>query len=126
MPRLIRNGQIIEDTWLPANPESDQVAPGQIATLTQWQSLADKRGTAVQLEPGESPGPLYGELDQLALVTIKFPVFTRWARVIPYAETCASEAILGNCEQAASSFGIRSPNFKRCGFGRFSAWPTKV
>lgn len=118
MPRLIRNGQIVEDTWLPANPESDQVAPGQIATLTQWQSLADKRGTAVQLEPGESPAPLYGELDQLALVTINFPVFTD-GRGFSYARDLRERGYTGELRAGGQFIRDQLTYLKRCGFDAF-------
>ena len=52
MPRLLRDGAILEDNWLPPNPDSPQA--NHLPTLAQWVELADKAGSAVQLEPGDS------------------------------------------------------------------------
>ena len=53
MPRIIKDRLITQDNWLPVDPEAAAPAPQQICTLTQWQNLADKTGSAVQLEPGD-------------------------------------------------------------------------
>ena len=50
MPRLLRDGDIVEDNWLPPNPEGPQ--SNHLPTLSQWEALIDKSGSAVQLEPG--------------------------------------------------------------------------
>jgi len=65
MPKLIRDGAVVE--------ESPGAAP---VALTQWEQLADKSGSAVQLEPGDDLSPLLDHLDSIALVAINFPAFT--------------------------------------------------
>ena len=65
MPRLIRDGAVIE--------ESTGATP---IALTDWEGLADKSGSAVQLEPGDDLSPLLDHLESIDLVAINFPVFT--------------------------------------------------
>ncbi len=73
MPRLIKDGAIVEDAWLPVDPEGE---PGdnRIHTLAQWQ--ANPSANAVQLEPGDEPWPLLEALGSLELIAVNFPVFT--------------------------------------------------
>lgn len=75
MPRLIKDGAITEDNWLPVEPDAETAPAGHIASLAQWRSLSDKRGSAVQLEPGDELEPLLAHLDDIALVSVNFPVF---------------------------------------------------
>ena len=64
MPRLIKDGAIIEES------------PGaEPSTLTEWQALTDKSGSAVQLEPGDDLSPLLAHLSSIELVAINFPGF---------------------------------------------------
>lgn len=64
MPRLIKDGAIIEES------------PGtQPLTLADWEALPDKTGSAVQLEPGDDLSPLLAHLDSIDVVAINFPAF---------------------------------------------------
>ncbi|NND69418.1 MAG: DUF934 domain-containing protein [Halioglobus sp.] len=65
MPRLIRDGVVIE--------ESAGATP---ISLAEWETLADKSGSAVQLEPGDDLSPLLEHLESIDLVAINFPAFT--------------------------------------------------
>ena len=62
MPRMIKNGGIVEE------------AGNEILTLDQWLAAEDK-AQAVGLEPGEGPFPLLEHLDSIPLVAINFPNF---------------------------------------------------
>ena len=64
MPRLIRDGAIVEDTR--------SAAP---CTLADWVALPDKSHSAVQLEPGDDLSLLLDHLDSIDLVAINFPGF---------------------------------------------------
>ena len=74
MPRLIKDGAIVDSDWLPANPE--RLTPGHILSLDQWLALDDKSGSVVQLEPGDGVTPLLDHLDDIDLVAVNFPAFT--------------------------------------------------
>ena len=67
MRRLIKRGNIIDDTWQPIDPDCSVPEHGQICSLEQWQDLADKDGSAVQLEPGQEPTPLFDALEKIDL-----------------------------------------------------------
>ena len=71
MPKLIRDGAIVEDAWREADEDLRTPGPDQIATLDQWLQLEDKAGSAVQLEPGQAPTPLVEHL--LSLIHISEP-----------------------------------------------------
>ena len=67
MPKLISRGQIVEDDWQPADPESHPTGKGQVLSLDQWLARSDKAGCAVQLEPGQAPAPLFEQLGKMGL-----------------------------------------------------------
>ena len=84
MPRLIKDGVIVDDPWQLLNEaalESEIPAEGDvIVPLEYWQQnrdalLARNGKTGVCLQPGEEPEALAGDLDKLPLVAINFPAF---------------------------------------------------
>ncbi|GAB5449871.1 MAG: DUF934 domain-containing protein [Halioglobus sp.] len=75
MPKLIKNGAIVDDNWLPADDTLKQPAANQIHSLSQWLALPDKSGSAVQLEPGDGVEPLLEHLSDVAVVAVNFPGF---------------------------------------------------
>lgn len=118
MPKLIKANSIVEDEWLPVDPDSPTTSPGQICTLDQWVSLPDKADSAVQLEPGQPPEPLMGALDQIRLIVVNFPVFTD-GRGFSYGRQLRERGYRG--ELRAGGFFIRDQltYLKRCGFDAF-------
>lgn len=118
MSRLIKDGQIIPDTWIPADPSLPQAAPGQVCTLQQWIQLPDKSGTGVQLEPGEEPDPLLGHLDLLRLVVINFPVFTD-GRGFSYGKTLREHGYSGELRASGHFIRDQMTYLRRCGFDAF-------
>ncbi|MBT7719796.1 MAG: DUF934 domain-containing protein, partial [Halieaceae bacterium] len=63
MPKLIKNGKIIEDQ----SPE--------VLDLEQWLQANDRATRAVMLEPGETLAPLLEHIDDIPLVLVNFPTF---------------------------------------------------
>ena len=118
MPLLIRNGCITEDTWQPVNQDSDHSTHDQVSTLGQWQQLADKNGSAVQLEPGESPAALYDYLDQIALVLVNFPAFAD-GRGFSYARDLRERGYSGELRAGGHFIRDQLTYLKRCGFDAF-------
>ncbi|MCB1690576.1 MAG: DUF934 domain-containing protein [Halioglobus sp.] len=118
MPRLIRDGAIVDDAWLAPGPENTVPKAGQIASLDQWLQLADKKGSAVQLEPGQQPDPLFEYLDQIQLVAINFPVFTD-GRGFSYARELRDRGYRGELRATGNFIRDQLTYLHRCGFNAF-------
>jgi uncharacterized protein (DUF934 family) len=118
MPRLIKHGQIVEDAWAALNVDLEVPAAGQICTLDQWRRLAQKHGSAVQLEPGQEPEELYGYLEQLQLIAIDFPVFTD-GRGFSYARNLREHGYAGELRAVGNFIRDQLTYLGRCGFDAF-------
>ena len=118
MPRLIKQGNIIQDGWLPLNPDGVLPATGQICTLPQWQHLVDKNGSAVQLEAGQEPAPLFPFLREIQLVAVNFPVFTD-GRGFSYARDLRERGYRGELRACGHFIRDQLTYLHRCGFDAF-------
>jgi uncharacterized protein (DUF934 family) len=118
MPKLIKHGSIIDDVWAPVDPDCTAPAPGQVCNLDQWQNLADKNGSAVQLEPGQEPTPLFDALNEIALVVINFPVFTD-GRGFSYARDLREQGYSGELRANGHFIRDQLTYLQRCGFDAF-------
>jgi len=118
MSRLIKQGHITDDTWLPLNADIIQPAPGQICNLEQWLQLVDKSSSAVQLEPGQEPAPLMDFLEQIQLVVIHFLVFTD-GRGFSYARDLREHGYRGELRAAGHFIRDQLTYLQRCGFDAF-------
>ena len=108
MPRLIKDGQIVEDSW-----------SGDLLDLEELNAQAgDSKGLAVQLEPDQPPSAIEVDLDRLDLVAINFPAFMD-GRGFSYARELRELGFTGEI-RAVGSF-IRDQIFylQRCGFNAF-------
>ena len=70
MPRIIKDGAVVEDSW-----------NGRLLDLESYNAIvswgeAPAADVGVQLEPGEEPAGIEGNLDTIPLVAINFPLFT--------------------------------------------------
>lgn len=117
MRRLIRDGAIVEDEWLPAD-ESARIEEGRICTLEQWQEMKDKRGSAVQIEPGEGVAELLPDLDAIALVAINFPVFSD-GRGFSYARELRERGYQGELRAVGDIIRDQMTYLRRVGFDAF-------
>jgi len=118
MPRLIKDGKIIEDSWAAADPNSALPPSTCICTLQQWLTLEDKGGSAVQLEPGELPEPLYSSLQDIELVVINFPVFTD-GRGFSYGRELRERGYGGELRAAGHFIRDQLAYLQRVGFNAF-------
>ena len=118
MPRMIKDGAIVEDAWRDADEDLPGPATDQVATLDQWLRLDDKAGSAVQLEPGQAPAPLLPHLDELALVVINFPVFTD-GRGFSYARELRERGFKGELRASGHFIRDQLTYLRRCGFNAF-------
>lgn len=118
MPRLIRDGAIAEDNWLPVDPDTTAAGSDRILSLEQWLAQAEKAGCAVQLEPGEAPAPLFEYLEELPLVVINFPVFTD-GRGFSYARELRERGFRGELRASGHFIRDQLTYLQRCGFNAF-------
>jgi uncharacterized protein (DUF934 family) len=118
MPRLIKDAQLSDDSWLAVDTDSERPDTGRILSLAQWASLSDKAGSAVQLEPGEAPTPLLEHLDDIALVAINFPVFTD-GRGFSYARELRERGFQGELRAVGEFIRDQLHYLKRSGFNAF-------
>lgn len=84
MPRLIKDGAIVEDRWtLLREPASLVDLPPEIPVIVPfslWKSereaLAARGQVGVWLKPDDDPGALARDLASLPLIAVEFPKFT--------------------------------------------------
>ena len=88
MPKLIKNGQIVDDTRSVVKLAEDETAEtvalpptAQLLPLVVWLARRDeiiKSGIAhgVWLDADEGPEAIAGDLEQLAVIGVNFPKFT--------------------------------------------------
>ena len=113
MPSLIKDGVVVEDVW-----------DGELLSLEAYNGLmADGAGpadnTAVQLEPGESPGDIAGDLNALPMVAIHFPVFTD-GRGFSYARELRQSGYRGEIRAVGYFMRDQLGYLARCGFNAFA------
>jgi uncharacterized protein (DUF934 family) len=119
MPRIIKNGAIVEDQWQPLNPDNDGPASSQqILSLAQWLALDDKSGHAVQLEPGETPDPLFEHLAEIPLVAVHFPAFMD-GRGFSYARELRERGYCGELRACGLFLRDQMTYLHRVGFDAF-------
>lgn len=118
MPRLIKGAAIIEDAWLPLESDNDAPRAQHILTLEQWESLEEKSGTAVQLEPDQPPIPLLEHLEDIDLVAVNFPAFTD-GRGFSYARELRERGYEGELRAVGHFIRDQLYYLKRCGFDAF-------
>lgn len=118
MPKLIKDGAIVEDNWLPPNEELAAPGEDQVATLEQWLQLPDKAGAAVQLEPGHAPTPLLEHLQDIPLVVVNFPAFMD-GRGFSYGRELRERGFTGELRAAGHFIRDQLSYLQRCGFNAF-------
>jgi uncharacterized protein (DUF934 family) len=86
MAKLIKDGNVIADTWVRCNASAEDFdinkfarGDGLIVALPMWQAHRDSLRTlprvGLLLAGSDDPAPLAADLPQLALIAIEFPKF---------------------------------------------------
>jgi len=88
MPRIIKNGQIVDDPWQIIRLAAEQTAESialpdtpALLPLAVWlarreEILARKTQTGVWLDSSEGPEAIAGDLEHFAVIGVNFPKFT--------------------------------------------------
>jgi len=118
MPRLIKQGRIIDDGWLPIDPEATTIGEGHILSLDQWLNSQDRSGRALLLEPGQGPAPLFDSLEHIPMIAINFPVFTD-GRGFSYGRELRERGFAGELRACGHFIRDQMTYLQRCGFDAF-------
>jgi uncharacterized protein (DUF934 family) len=105
MPRLIKNGTIIQEDALDA------------LNLEQWLT-EDSKAQAVYLEPGEAPLPLFDHLGEIPVIAINFPAFMD-GRGFSYARELRERGYSGELRATGHFIRDQLAYLARCGFDAF-------
>ncbi|EEB79683.1 conserved hypothetical protein [marine gamma proteobacterium HTCC2148] len=106
MPKLIKNGKIIEDQ----SPE--------VLDLEQWLQANDRATRAVMLEPGETLAPLLEHIDDIPLVLVNFPTFMD-GRGFSYGRELRERGYRGELRAVGHFMRDQLTYLSRCGFDAF-------
>jgi uncharacterized protein (DUF934 family) len=117
-PRLLKVGAVIDDSWLLPDPDNAAPKVGQICNLEQWLQLVDKKGSAVQLEPGQEPDVLFANLEQIELIVINFTAFAD-GRGFSYARHLREQGYRGELRAGGHFIRDQLTYLRRCGFNAF-------
>ena len=118
MPRLIKQDQVVEDTWQTVDPDATSPGEQQVLSLDQWLALEDKSGRPVLLEPGQAPAPLFQYLARIPMIAINFPVFTD-GRGFSYGRELRERGFEGELRACGSFIRDQLTYLQRCGFDAF-------
>ena len=118
MPRLIKDAKIVEDQWLPLEPDNHSPRPQHILSLAQWETQESRTGSAVQLEADQPPTPLLEDIEDLALVAINFPALGD-GRGFSYARELRERGYKGELRAVGNFMRDQLYYLKRCGFNAF-------
>jgi uncharacterized protein (DUF934 family) len=106
MPKLIKNGKIIEDQ----SPE--------VLDLEQWLQANDRATRAVMLEPGETLAPLLEHIDDIPLVLVNFATFMD-GRGFSYGRELRERGYRGELRAVGHFMRDQLTYLSRCGFDAF-------
>ena len=118
MPRLIKQSAIVEDQWQPLDPDTSPASSQQVLSLEQWLALDAKSGRAVQLEPGETPDPLFEHLAEIPLIAVHFPAFMD-GRGFSYARELRERGYRGELRASGQFLRDQMTYLHRVGFDAF-------
>ena len=113
--RLIRDGAVVADDWLPPAEQAPGDGERRILTLAQWQDAGCPAGAAVQLEAGDTADALLDALEGLALVAVHFEAFTD-GRGFSLARRLREAGFGGELRARGQLLPDQAHYLRRCGF----------
>lgn len=119
MPKIIKDGAVSDDQWLPVDPSLASPESGRICSLDQWLTLEAFQNSAVQLEADEPPAPLLEKLDQIALVVIHFDNFMD-GRGFSYGRELREKGFTGELRASGAVIRDQLAYLSRLGFNAFA------
>ena len=92
---------------------------GQICNLEQWLQLADKNGSAVQLEPGQEPAPLFDYLRADSAYRASISLCSLTGADFSYARDLRERGYRGELRAGGHFIRDQLTYLRRCGFDAF-------
>jgi uncharacterized protein (DUF934 family) len=111
MPRIIKDGQVVEDQW-----------QGELLSPDDYSDATASPRTAVILEADQPPSLIEGDLSALPMVVIHFPVFTD-GRCFSYARELRERGFQGEIRATGEFTRDQLFYLQRCGFNAFQFAP---
>jgi uncharacterized protein (DUF934 family) len=134
MPKLIKDGAIVDDTYLPAIEQEDgtlALPDGPVLVkLGAWRQhrdalLAHPHAKGVQLAPAEFAEEIAGDLDKLDLVAVEFPAFADGRGYSTASLLRSRYGFTGELRAVGDVFKDTLFYQQRCGFNAFAVRPDK-
>ena len=111
MPKIIKDGAVVEDPWRGAILDLE-------AFNARIESGAARDDVGVLLEPDQPPSELSGDLNDIPLIAINFPVFTD-GRGFSYARELRERGYRGEIRAVGAFIRDQLSYLHRCGFNAF-------
>lgn len=80
---IVKNDSVIEQEWITVDAEGDLPSSDEnlIVPLARFKEERDSLlgrngGLGVELNPGDAPEDLAGDIDRLSIITVNFPAYT--------------------------------------------------
>lgn len=132
MPKIIKDGAVIDDSWQILPADATEVPDGPvIIPLALWQAkksalLSGRNELGIWLNSDESPELIKDDLNQFQLVAINFPVFAD-GRGFSYARGLRERYNYAGEIRAIGGF-MRDQLFylRRCGFNAFALQSNEI
>lgn len=125
MPKLLKNGSVIADTWTAVADDAPLPADVPvIVSLQRWQTdrealIASGAPLGIRLEPGEHPQVLSDDIDLFDLIALSFPSFTD-GRGYSYARILRERMdFVGELRAVGDVLRDQFLFMHRCGFDAF-------
>jgi uncharacterized protein (DUF934 family) len=124
MPQLIKNNQVIDDTWILFSDTDSDVPNGQwIVSLAIWNAqkaqLQDRNNIGLWLNSDEDPSLIDINVNHFPVIAINFPNFTD-GRGFSYARELREKGFNGELRAIGSFIRDQLYYLKRCGFDSFA------
>lgn len=108
MPKLIKDGAVVEDSW-----------QGSLLNLDEFNAAAASGTPAgVVLQPDQPPSALEADLAGIEVIAINFPVFTD-GRGFSYARELRQRGYRGEIRAVGDFIRDQLGYLQRCGFDAF-------
>lgn len=134
MPKLIKDGAIVEDVYTPVAETEDGtlcLPPGPVLVrLATWRKhrdalLAHPHPRGVQLAPDEFAEAIAADLPHLALIAIEFPAFADGRGYSTAVMLRSRYGFTGELRAVGDVFKDTLFYQQRCGFNAFAVRPDK-
>ncbi len=117
MPKLLKNGTLIDDPWTVATADAP-IGEGQVIITADRLSETTRTGLGLHLPNSYDVESLVPELARLALIILEFPKFTD-GRAFSQARKLREQGFKGELRATGQVLPDQILFMRRCGFDAF-------